>query len=87
MKTTALALLISIGFAFASGAALAGDKPPEGSKRLSEIVLKLEQQGFGPFEQIEFDDGRWEIEVYRGGEKRELRVDPKTGDITKDEKD
>lgn len=87
MKTTALALLTSIGLAFASSAALAGDKPPEGSKPLSEIVLKLEQAGYGPFEEIEFDDGRWEIDVYRNGEKRELHVDPKTGEVTKDKKD
>ena len=84
---TTLSLVVTTVLAFASGVALAGDRPPEGSKPLSEIVLKLEQAGYGPFEEVEFDDGRWEIDVYRNGEKRELHVDPETGEITRDKKD
>ncbi len=84
MKSTAIALLASMGLAFASGAALAGDKPPSDSKRLSEIVLILEKAGYHPISEIEFDDGHWEVDAYQNGEKIEVNVDPKTGTITKD---
>lgn len=84
MKTTALALLTSIGLAFATGAALAGDKPPSDSKKLSEIVLILEKAGYHPISEVEFDDGHWEVDAYLNDEKREVNVDPYTGAITPD---
>jgi len=84
MKTTVLAFLTSIGIAFASGAALAGDQPPSDSKRLSEIALILEKAGYHPISEIEFDDGHWEVDAYQNGVKIEVNVDPTTGAITAD---
>lgn len=86
MKRTSLALALSTALAFTSGAARA-DKPPPDVKKLSEIVLMLEQAGFGPISEIEFDDGHWEVDTYRNGERRAGYVDPRTGEITKDKKD
>lgn len=86
MKLNSLALAISTALAFTCSAALA-DKPPSDIKKLSEIVLILEKAGFDPISEIEFDDGHWEIDAYRNGEKREVHVDPRTGEITKDRKD
>lgn len=85
MNGRVLALVTSIGLASTSCAALAGDKPPSDSKKLSEIVLILEKAGYEPISEIEFDDGHWEVDAYQHGEKREVNVDPKTGEITKDE--
>lgn len=36
---------------------------------------------------IEFDDGVWEIDAYRGADKRELQVDPRTGKVLRDRDD
>lgn len=69
------------------GSAWAQDRPPADAQPLSSIVLALEQQGFGPFIEIEFDDGVWEIEVFRDGRKRKLDVDPRSGKILRDRAD
>ncbi len=63
------------------------DIPPTGSLKLSEVIQKLELEGFHPVVDVEFDDGVWEIDAYRGREKRELHVDPKTGKILRDRED
>ena len=47
----------------------------------------MKQPGYGPFGEVEFDNGRWEIEVFRKDEKRELHVNPRTGEFLKDERD
>ena len=44
-------------------------------------------QVLGPVVDVEFDDGIWEIDAYRGKEKRELHVDPRTGKILRDRED
>ncbi|MEO9102133.1 MAG: PepSY domain-containing protein [Burkholderiaceae bacterium] len=86
MKFTSLAVVASTALVFTCSAALA-DKPPTDIKKLSEIVIMLEKAGFDPISEIDFDDGHWEVDAYRNGEKREVHVDPKTGEITKDKKD
>lgn len=63
------------------------DRPPADALKLSEVVQKLEQQGFHPVVDIEFDDGVWEIDAYRGNDKRELQVDPLTGKVLRDRDD
>lgn len=64
-----------------SSIALASDMPPKNSKPVSEIAASLEKQGYTPSE-IEFDDGKWEVEAYKDGQKHELKVDPISGKIT-----
>lgn len=66
---------------------IAAEVPPHDAKQLSEIVRALEEQGYIPIVEIEFEDGRWEIEAYKEGVKRELKVDPVSGMIMSDRKD
>ena len=80
MKLTVLISLVSALIALPA-IALADDKPPKDIKPLSEIVKSLEQQGYKQIAEIEFDDGKWEVEVYKDNQKRELKVDPSTGKI------
>lgn len=68
-------LVISSSIAFAS------DMPPKNSKPVSEIAASLEKQGYTPIEEIEFDNGKWEVEAYKNGQKCELKVDPISGKI------
>lgn len=73
--------------ALMAGPALGNDRPPANAQPLSVIIANLERQGFGPFDEIEFDDGVWEIEVYRDGRKRKLKVHPVSGSILSDRPD
>lgn len=55
--------------------------PPAGSLPLSQIVRRLEQEHSGArFSEIEFDDGRWEVELRVNGRKIEMKIDPRTGE-------
>lgn len=65
----------------------ASEMPPIDAKPLSEIVRTLEEQGFSPFVEIEFEDGKWEVKVYKEGDKRKLKVDPVSAKIVSDRKD
>lgn len=67
--------------------AFAGERPPEGSKPLVEIIQALESQGYEPITEISMDDGVWEVEAYKNNEERELRVNPLTGEILSDRRD
>lgn len=62
-------------------------RPPANAQPLSAIVLALEKQGYSPIVEIEFDDGRWEVEAYKDGKKRKLKVDPVSGRIMSDRPD
>ncbi len=73
--------------AFATQAVLARDIPPSDAKPLSEIVSGLERQGYNPVVEIDFDDGRWEVEAYKDRTRYELRVDPRSGDILSERQD
>ncbi len=50
-----------------------------GGRSLLELVSRLETEGYGPITEISFDNGRWEVEVYKDGVAYELVIDPATG--------
>ncbi|MFI2812701.1 MULTISPECIES: PepSY domain-containing protein [Microbulbifer] len=82
-------LLVAALFASASMPhALAADedeeKPPPGAMALSTVLTQLEQQGYTPIIEVSLSDERWEVEAYKTGEKRELEVDPNSGEILSD---
>ena len=66
---------------------IASEMPPNDAKPLSEIVRTLEEQGYSPFVDIEFEDGQWEVKAYKEGVKRKLKIDPVSGEIVLDRKD
>ena len=39
------------------------DQPDPDMKPIVEIVEQLEGKGYGPFIEVSFDDGRWEVET------------------------
>lgn len=84
MKVLLVSTLLATTLGFSVSA---NDLPPADALKLSQIIEKLEQQGFHPIVDVEFDDGVWEIDAYRGKEKRELHLDPKTGNILRDRED
>ena len=66
----------------ATPATAAVARPPADAKPLSEIVKSLEDAGFAPIVEVEFRAGRWHVEAFKDGQKRDLRVHPVSGKIT-----
>jgi uncharacterized membrane protein YkoI len=73
--------------ATASLSVVLADRPKTSARPIAEIVGQLEQQGFGPFVEISFDDGYWEVEVYRNDAPYELTVDGRSGKILSEHRD
>jgi hypothetical protein len=63
------------------------DKPGANALKLSDVIKQLELQGLHPISDVEFDDGVWEIDAWRGNDKRELTVDAQTGKVLRDRDD
>lgn len=72
---------------FAASMALAGDAPPADAKPLSEVIKSLEDEGYERIYDVSFDDNVWEVEAYRGDQKRDLEVDPQSGEVLSDRED
>ena len=66
----------------ATPATAAVARPPADAKPLSEIVKSLEDAGFAPIVEVEFRAGRWHVEAFKDGQKRDLRVHPGSGEFT-----
>jgi len=67
--------------------AVLADRPTAGVKPIVEVVEQLEKQGYGPFSEVSFDDGDWEVEVYKDGVAYELAVDGRTGKVLSEYRD
>jgi hypothetical protein len=68
--------------------ARADDRAPTDDER-SRIEATLRGSGFVSWEEIEFDDGRWEVDDARGQDGREydLKLDPATFEIVSRKED
>jgi hypothetical protein len=62
-------------------------KPPTDSMRLSDIIAGLEKAGFSEVNDVSFEGRSWEAEARRDNQKRELRIDAKSGDVISDRVD
>jgi hypothetical protein len=73
LQTAIVALAIIVA---AGSPALADDRKPSGEE-LSRIEAVLRQAGFTSWEDIEYDDGHWEVDDARAGDGRkyDLRLD------------
>jgi len=59
------------------------ETPPANAKPLSVIIKSVEDRHYGAITEVEFDDGKWEIEVHQaGGREKEIHVDAISGQIT-----
>ena len=61
-------------------AAFAHDQPGAGWISKDAAILKVKAQGYDAV-RLEADDGRWEGEGIKNGQKMEFKADPKTGVI------
>ena len=58
--------------------------PPVDAIPLSEIVRTLEDSGYAPIVEIEFEDGVWEVEALHQGVIVEVAIDPMTCERVED---
>jgi hypothetical protein len=87
MKSTRLlALIAAVGLL--AGPALADDRPPSAEER-ERIEAQLSSLGFASWEEIEWDDGYWEVDDAIGPDGREydLKLHPETLEIVEQERD
>jgi len=83
LGTFVVATVLSVGSVGWSKADEAGtDWVP--IQQVSEKALK---SGYTQITKIEADDGRWEGEGIKNGQKMEFRADPKTGEIISEKVD
>ncbi len=84
IKRTVIGTLICL---FSAGAALA-DRPPNAQER-SSIEAALKAAGFNVWEEIENDDGKWEVDdaVHADGHTYDLELDLTSYAIVKKERD
>lgn len=75
--TPILGLALGLALVAASAASSAGERKPSGEE-LSRIESVLREAGFTSWEEIEFDDGHWDVDDARTGDGRkyDLRLDP-----------
>lgn len=83
MKIQLFATVVAVAAASISLA----DHPAADDTPIVDIVQQLEKQGYGPFSEIDFDDGNWEVEVYKDEAAYELAVDGRTGKILSEHRD
>ena len=63
------------------------DQPGADWISVDQAKSKLMAAGYSSVSKIEADDGHWEGEGMKNGQKHEFHVDPHSGAITKDELD
>jgi hypothetical protein len=87
MKKMMLSTAVAAILVFGASQVMAGEKPPADAAPLSEIVKSLEKKGYSPITEVSMDNGVWEVETYKDGQERELKVNPKDGQIISDRLD
>ena len=80
-------LMAALAMAGTIAAARAGwfsdEIPPPNAKPLSQILKMVEDRGYRSITEVEFEDGKWEIEFHpAGGKQSEIHVDPVTAVIS-----
>lgn len=72
----------------ASSLLFAAEEPkPAAKKSLLDIVVKLENDGYGPITDISMEEGDWEVEAYKGDVAYEMLVDAETGEVVAEHRD
>nr|WP_298373261.1 PepSY domain-containing protein [uncultured Halomonas sp.] len=78
--------IVALGLISLSGLSFA-DQPGQDWISMDKVKSILKEDGYSQVSEIKADDGHWEGEGMKNGEKYEFHVDPHSGDITKNERD
>lgn len=78
--------IASVGFAAALSIGslnlAMADQPGPDWMPAQQVIEKVLKSGYTQVTQLEADDGRWEGEGIKNGQKMDFHADPKTGVIT-----
>ena len=78
ISTAAFALALSVVTANLAKA----DQPGPDWMPAQQVIEKVLQSGYTQVTELEADDGRWEGEGIKNGQKMDFHADPRTGVIT-----
>jgi hypothetical protein len=62
--------------------AVRADQPGPDWMSMEQVKAKVMQSGYTQVNKLEADDGRWEGEGIKNGQKMDFHADPRTGQIT-----
>lgn len=79
--------VFAISLLFFASQIMATERPPADALPLSGIIKSLEDKGYSPITDASIDDGLWDVEAYKDGKERDLKVDPVSGEIVSDKPD
>ena len=63
------------------------DQPGPDWMRAQQVIEQVLKSGYTQVTKLKADDGRWEGEGIKNGQKMDFHADPKTGVITSEELD
>ena len=88
MKNVLAGMAALAVLATAAAPALADDRPPT-AEELTQIEQTLRAEGFSSWDDIELDDGLFEVDdaVHSDGREYDLEIDPQTYAIVKRDSD
>jgi hypothetical protein len=81
-----LATILILG-SLAIGSAARADQPGPDWMPMEQVKAKIMESGYSQVTKLEADDGQWEGEGVKNGQKMEFHADPKTGVITREKPD
>lgn len=88
MKSLFRASVIALASSLASAGAFAQQAAAPAQLTVAQIVQKLESLGYTAIEDLEKDDGVWEVEATAAnGTRVELDVDPSDGRVLRERPD
>lgn len=85
-KLQVISGIAALGLISISGLSFA-EQPGQDWISMDKVKSILQNDGYSHVSEIQADDGHWEGEGMKKGEKYEFHVDPHSGDITKNERD
>jgi hypothetical protein len=81
-----LATILVLG-SLAIGSAARADQPGPDWMPMEQVKAKVMESGYSQVTKLEADDGQWEGEGIKNGQKMEFHADPKTGVIVREKPD
>ena len=87
MNRSILGIVVAAALAAGSATLAHADQPGSDWMPAEQVKAKLMQSGYSDISKIEADDGRWEGEGVKNGQRMEFHADPKTGAILSEKRD
>ncbi len=81
-RTALMATVLAGSLAIGSVKLVKADQPAADWMPAQQVIETVLKSGYTQVTKIEADDGRWEGEGIKNGQKMEFHADPKTGAIT-----